>query len=134
MHIDERDEVASAAQQENLDALMFFMIVRVATTVVAAHIYREDPPRVIAFRNRLGLSLSKCIRHGLVEKINGKRKPRTCEALGQILVHYSHTRHAPAPITSPCHARRGEVSERACVSSFLLSSTHLQMHREQPIL
>jgi hypothetical protein len=45
MHIDERDEVASAVQQQNLDALMFFMIVRVATTVAAAHIYRKDPPR-----------------------------------------------------------------------------------------
>jgi hypothetical protein len=38
------------------------------TSVVAARIYREDLPRVTASHNRLGLSLSKRIRHGLVAK------------------------------------------------------------------
>jgi hypothetical protein len=48
----------------------------VAIFVAAACIYREDLPRVTAFHNRLGLSLSKRIRYGLVAKINGKRRPR----------------------------------------------------------
>jgi hypothetical protein len=54
MHVDERDEVALVAQQQkqrNLDALVFFVVVRVATTVAAARIYREDPPRVTASHN-----------------------------------------------------------------------------------
>jgi hypothetical protein len=82
----------------------------------------EDLSRITTSRNRLGLSLSKRIRHGLVAKINGKRRPQACEALGQILVDYSRARRAPTPIASP---RPGEASERACVSSFLLFSTHL---------
>jgi hypothetical protein len=36
--------------------------------VAAARIYREDLPRVIVSRNRLGLSLSKYIRHRLIAK------------------------------------------------------------------
>jgi hypothetical protein len=36
--------------------------------MVAACIYREDPPRVTVSHNRLGLSLSKRIRHRLKEK------------------------------------------------------------------
>jgi hypothetical protein len=61
MHIDERDEVASATKQkqQNLDALVFFVAIHVANAVVATRIYREDPPRVTASRNRLDLSLSK---------------------------------------------------------------------------
>jgi hypothetical protein len=77
MHVDERDEVASAAQeqnQRNLDALVFFVVVHVATAMVAIRIYRKDPPSVTASRNRLGLSLSKRIRHGLIAKLNGKRR------------------------------------------------------------
>jgi hypothetical protein len=144
MHINERDEVALAAQQQkrwNLDVLVFsWLLVFVAISVAATRIYREDMPTVTASRNWLGLSLSKRIRHGLVAKINGKRRPRACEALGRILVDYSCTRRAPAPIASPCHTPRhapprpDEASERACVFSFLLSSTHLQMYREQPTL
>jgi hypothetical protein len=41
-----------------------FVVARVVTTVVVARIYRENPVRVIAFHNRLSLSLSKRIRHG----------------------------------------------------------------------
>jgi hypothetical protein len=84
MHVDERDEVASAAQQQkrwNLDVLVFFVVVRIATIVAATHIYREDMSRVIVSHNRICLSLSKCIRHGHVAKLNSKRRPWTCEAL-----------------------------------------------------
>jgi hypothetical protein len=107
----------------------------VARSVAASCIYREDPPRVTTSHNQLVLSLSKHIRHGLIAKINGKRKPWTCEALDGILVDHSRARHAPVPITSPHPAwpgltERGEVSTR--VSPFLLSSTLLQVHREQP--
>jgi hypothetical protein len=56
------------------------VVVLVTTSVMATRIYREDMPRVIASHNRLGLSLSKRIRHELVAKINGKRKPWICEA------------------------------------------------------
>jgi hypothetical protein len=61
----------------------------VTSSVAAAHIYTEDTPRVTASRNRLGLSLTKRIRHGLIAKINDKRRSWTCEALGQISVDYS---------------------------------------------
>jgi hypothetical protein len=112
MHVHEWDEVASVAQQQkqqNLYVLMFFVAIRVATTGSAAHIYRKNPPRVTAFRNRLDLSLSKRIRHGLVAKLNGKRRPWACEALDQILVDYSRARRAPGPITSPYQVRRASV-------------------------
>jgi hypothetical protein len=52
--------------------LMLFVSV---SYVAVAYIYREDPPTVTASYNQLVLSLSKCIRHGLVAKINGKRRP-----------------------------------------------------------
>jgi hypothetical protein len=141
MHIDKQDEVALAMQQQRRqktrcigDSWLF-----IATSSVAAtHIYREDPPRVRASHNWLGLSLSKRIRHGLVTKINGKRRSRICEALGRIPVDYSHVHHAPVLIATSHHAtpdpvRRGE-RPHVCVSPFLLSSTHLQVHREQPTL
>jgi hypothetical protein len=121
MHIDERDDVALAAQQQRrqkprcVGGLWLFVVTR---SMVAAHIYREDTPRIAATRNRLGLSLLKQIRYGLIAKINGKRKPQTCEALGRISVDHSHTHRAPTPIASPHHimphptrvgpARRGE--------------------------
>jgi hypothetical protein len=87
------------------------VVVLITTSVAVAHIYREDPPRVVASRNRLGLSLSKYIRHMLVTKIKDKRKPRTYEALGWILTDYSCAHHAPTPLprlTSPRYARSGE--------------------------
>jgi hypothetical protein len=104
--------------------------------MAATRIYREDPPRVTTSRNLLGLSLPKRIRHELTEKINGKRMPRTCEALGRISVDYSRAHRAPTPIVTPHPAWPDEASERArvCVFPFLLSSTHLQVHREQPTL
>jgi hypothetical protein len=83
--------------------------VHVATSVTAARIYREHLSRVTPSCNRLGISLSKRIRHELVVKVNGKRRPRTCEALGRISADYSCARRAPAPITSPCPARPDEA-------------------------
>jgi hypothetical protein len=85
----------------------------VTHSVAVARIFREDLPRVTTSYNRLGLSLSKRIRHGLKAKINGKRRPRTCEALGQISMGHSRARHVPGPIFSPrlttsCPVRRGE--------------------------
>jgi hypothetical protein len=119
MHVDEWDEVALVAQQQkrqNLDALVFFMAVRVTTSMAAAHIYREDLPRVIASCNRVGLCLSKCIKHGLVLKPNGKRG------------------REPARLwTGLTPPRQGE-RVRVCVSPFLLSSTHLQVYREHATL
>jgi hypothetical protein len=50
----------------------WLMVVLWSTSVAAAHIYREDLPRVKTSHNRLGLSLSKHIRHRLVAK--NKRK------------------------------------------------------------
>jgi hypothetical protein len=82
--------------------------------VVDARIYREDSPRVIASRNRLGLSLSKRIRHGLITKINDKRRLWAYEALGQISVDYSRARRALAPIAPPGAVRR--ASARVCFS------------------
>jgi hypothetical protein len=135
------DAAAEAAKPRCVGILV---TVGVTTTVVATRIYREDPPMATTSHNRLGLSLSKCIRHGLVAKLNGKRRPWAYEALDWISVDYSCTRRAPPPITSPHHTtprharpgpiRQGKASERTCVFPFLLSSTHLQVHREQPIL
>jgi hypothetical protein len=104
-------------------AILFSVI----TSVAATRIYREDSHRVAASRNLIGLSLLKCIRHRLVAKINGKKKPRTCEALDRISVDYSRAHRAPVPIAPPGEARQA----RACVSPFLISFTHLQVHREQ---
>jgi hypothetical protein len=107
IHVDDRDEVALAAQQQRRrktrcvgSSWLFIVAIFVAVT----HIYREYMSRVIASCNRLCLSLSNRIRHRLIVKINGKRKLRTCEALGQILVEYSHARCAPEPIASPQQA------------------------------
>jgi hypothetical protein len=111
MHIDERDEVALVAQQRMRRKLRYVgsWLFVVTSCVVATHIYREDLPSVTASHNQLGLSLSKCIRHRLVVKINNKRR-----------------RHAP-----PDPTWRGEHTR---VSPFLLSSTHLQVHKEQSTL
>jgi hypothetical protein len=115
MHVNEQDEVALVAQQRRrqkarcIGGLWLFII---TYSMMFTRIYREDLHRVTASCNRLVLPLIKCIRHGLVEKINGKRRPQTCETLGQISADYSCTRRAPA-------------RERAYVPLFLLSSTHL---------
>jgi hypothetical protein len=85
--------------------------------------------RVTMSRNRLGLSLLKHIRHELIVKINGKRRSQICEALDQISTDHSRTRYTPVPIASPRPTRRAS----ARVSLFLLSSTLLQMYREQVI-
>jgi hypothetical protein len=112
MHIDERDEIGLTMQQwkrRNLDALIARGCFLITTSVTAARIYRKDMPRVTASCNRLDLSLSKRIRHGLVTKINGKRKSRTCEDLCPISVYYSHACRAPTTIAPPDEARRASA-------------------------
>jgi hypothetical protein len=112
MPVDEWDEVALVAQQRRMWKLRCVgesWLFIVTSSLVAAHIYREDLPRVTALRNWLGLSLSKRIRHGLIVKINSKRKLRTCEALHQISMDHSRARRVPAPITSPHHAMLGQA-------------------------
>jgi hypothetical protein len=107
MHIDKRDEEVLAVQQRmrwRPRCVGRSWLFCVTTSMAASRIYREDPPRVTVSLNRLGLFLSKYIRYGLIAKINGKRKSRTCEALGWISTDYSHTRCAPTPIASPHHA------------------------------
>jgi hypothetical protein len=137
MHVDEQDKVALVVQQQRrwkprcVGGSWLFVV---SSSVVATRIYKEDPRWVTASHNWLGLSLSKCIRHWLIEKINGKRRPRTREALGRILMDYSCTRRAPAPIAMP-HLAQPSLArwgKRVCVSPFLLSSTPLQVHRDQP--
>jgi hypothetical protein len=143
MYIDEWGEVALTAQQRRRrklrcvgDSCLFI----VTHSVVATRVYREDLPRVTTSHNRLGLSLSKHIRHRLVVKINGKRKPQTYEALGHTLAKHSYTRHAPAPITSPRHAmpchvpaqpddcgKGGIVTKERRVSSFLREKLQMPM-------
>jgi hypothetical protein len=100
MHIDERGEGALVAQQRKrwktrcVGGSWLFVLTRSTT---AAHIYREDLPRVTTSRNRLGLFLLKHIRHGLIAKINSEMRSRTCGALSQILVDYSCVRWRPMP-------------------------------------
>jgi hypothetical protein len=71
MHVDERDVVALAAQQRRrrktrcVGGSWLFVV---ASSMVVAHIYREDLPKVTTSHNWLGLSLSKRIRHGLIVK------------------------------------------------------------------
>jgi hypothetical protein len=118
MHVGERDEEILATQQRmrrRPRCVGGSWLFCVTTSVAATCIYKEHPPRVTASRNRLGLSLSKHIRHGLVAKINGKRKPQTCKPLDRISVNYSLACRAPAPIALPCYARRAERA-RVCVS------------------
>jgi hypothetical protein len=94
---------------------------------IHVHVVREYLPRVTSFHYRLGLSLSKHIRHRLIVKINDKRRPRTCEALNQILDDYSRARRVPVPILSPYHATRGPTGQgeraRICLSIFSLIHT-----------
>jgi hypothetical protein len=94
------------------------MSVHVTTSVAAAHTYKEDSSRVTASHNRLGLSLSKHIRHKLLAKINGKRRPWVYETLGRVLVDYSciHTHRLASPrLATPGLVRRGDASERVHV-------------------
>jgi hypothetical protein len=63
----------------------------ITTSMPTACIYREDQSSVTVSHNRLGLSLSKCIRHELVTKINDKRKLQTYETLGWISADYPWT-------------------------------------------
>jgi hypothetical protein len=71
MHVDEWAEVAFAAQQGRrrkprcVGGSWLFIVTH---SVTATRIYREDPLRVTTSHNRLGLSLSKYIRHVLIAK------------------------------------------------------------------
>jgi hypothetical protein len=110
MHVDKRDKVALAAQQRRrrkprcVGGSGLFVV---TSSVTVARIYSEDPFRVTSFCNRIGLSLLKRIRHGLVTKINNKRKSWTCEVLDRILADHSHAHHVPA-CPSPHLTRPGE--------------------------
>jgi hypothetical protein len=133
MHVNEWDKVALTAQQRRKrktrcvgDSWLFIVF----RSVMTAHIYRKDLPRITTFDNRLDLSLSKRIRHKLIVKTNGKRKLWTYEALSQILPYHSCTRRAPMPIVSPRPVRPNEQAH-VCDSPFLVSSTLLQVNREQ---
>jgi hypothetical protein len=84
----------------------------VTRSMAVTRIYRKDLPRVTASHNRLYLSLSKCIRHRLIAKINNKRRPWTCEALSRISVDYSCAHRAPMPIASPRHATQHNTTPR----------------------
>jgi hypothetical protein len=112
MHVDDQDEVALVVPQQRrrkprcVGGSWLFVV---TSSMAAARIYREDLPRVTVSHTRLGLSLSKCIRHGLVIKINSKRKSWTYEALSQISTDHSHARRAPTPIASPRPAPPGEA-------------------------
>jgi hypothetical protein len=71
MHVDERGEIALAVQQwmrQKSRCVGGSWLFVVSRSMVATRIYREDPPRVTVSHNRLDLSLSKCIRHGLITK------------------------------------------------------------------
>jgi hypothetical protein len=76
----------------------------VTHSMAGEHIYREDIHMVTTSHNQLDPPLSKRIRHGLIAKINDKRRPRIYEDLGQIFAEYSRARRAPTPIASPHHA------------------------------
>jgi hypothetical protein len=97
---------------------VFVAVGFVTISVAVACIYRKDLPRVTKSRNRLGLSLSKRIRHGLIAKINGKRRSRACEALGRISADYSRARRVPVPHHAP--PRRGERAHACFPLSSLL--------------
>jgi hypothetical protein len=113
--IDARDEAVLVVQQwrrRKPRCISDSWLLIITHFVAAACIYRKDLSRVTTSCYRLDLSLSNSIRHGLVEKINSKRKPRTCEALGQISVDHSSARRASAPIASPRHAMPRPTSPR----------------------
>jgi hypothetical protein len=88
----------------------------IAISMAAARIYREYMLRVTTSHNRLGLFLSKRIRHGFVAKINDKRRSGACEALDWILTDYSCARRAPVPIASPWPGEVRQASARVCFS------------------
>jgi hypothetical protein len=114
MPVDDQDEVALTTQQRRGqkprcigDSWLFI----VTSSVMAARIYGEDPPRITVSRNRPGLF----IRQTIVAKINGKRKPRSYDTLGQISVNHSRTRCVPA--------RLALQGARICFSPFPLIHT-----------
>jgi hypothetical protein len=85
--------------------------------VLAAHQRMRQRPRCIG-----GLWLFWLLLpwrpHGLVAKINDKRKLQTCEDLGRISVDYSRIRRAP--IASPRHVRPSEARRaHACLSPLI---------------
>jgi hypothetical protein len=109
---------------KRLDALVAHGCSFVASSVTATRIYRQYSPRVTVSHNQLGLSLSKRIRHGLVAKINNKKRLQTCETLGHILVNYSRARRRPRPsprLATPRHVWPGEVRRASTRMCFFIS-------------
>jgi hypothetical protein len=124
MHVNEWDKVALAVQQWRRgktrcvgDSWLFI----VTRFMVVARIYREDLSRVTASHNRLRLSLSKHIRHGLIAKINDKRKLWTYEALDPILMNYSYARRVIVSIASPHHVMPHPARRASTCMCFSLS-------------
>jgi hypothetical protein len=135
MHVDEQDEVALAAQQRwrwktrCIGGSWFFVVTH---SVVAARIYREDLRRVTASRKSTSIKTYQT-------RTRSKNKwqkevtdlwgfgPNFCRLFTRTSCARTHR------LTSPRHSWPGPVSraERAhmCVSLFLPSSTHLQVHR-----
>jgi hypothetical protein len=126
MHIDERDEVALVTHQRRrrkprcVGGSWFFVI---TSFVATTRIYREDPSRVIASRNRLGLSLSKRIRN------KNKWQKKVIDQRG-----FGPDFGGPFMRASCARVHHQATARRACmfVSPFLLFSTLLQLYREQP--
>jgi hypothetical protein len=125
MHVDERDEVALVAQQwrrRKLRCVGGSWLFVVTRSVPVTHIYRKDLPRVTASHNRLYLSLSKCIRHRLIAKINNKRRSWTCEALSRISVDDSCAHRLATPChTTQHHATSGPARRASACVCFSLS-------------
>jgi hypothetical protein len=122
MHVDKWDEVALAAQQRwrwkirCIGGLWFFVVTH---SVVAAHIYREDLPRVTASLMSTSIKMYQAWTHS-----KNKRQKEVTDLWGlRPNFDWLFTRPSCARahcLTSPRHARpgparRGKVSERTCV-------------------
>jgi hypothetical protein len=119
MHINEWDEVALVAQQRRkwktrCEGTSWLFIV--AHFMAVTCIYREDLPRVTTSH----------IRHRLIEKNKRQKKATNLWGFGSDF-------NGPFTRTSCAHCPTppGEASERVCVFLSLLSSTLLQVYKEQ---
>jgi hypothetical protein len=113
MHVDEQNEVALAAQQRRrrktrcVGGSWLFVV---TSSMVAARIYRKDPPKVTASCNWLALSLSKRIRQTR-SKNKWQKEVEDVWGFGPNFDGYSCAHRAPAPLASPHHtpARRARA-------------------------
>jgi hypothetical protein len=125
MHVDEQDEVALAVQQQRrqkpkcVGGLWEFIV---ASSMADVRIYRGDPTRVTASLNRLELYQTRT-RHGLLAKINEKRKLQAYKGLGRISADHSYASHASTPFASPPLAQTSEA-RRTHVCFFLSPLLH----------